>query len=127
MTRRSSLKNNALVVLKAEYASVVWMRCWFDSDRGLKNGYATRRNARRELLRSTDTRAMCLFGFESRHIHSGPMVQRIERRFPMPEICVRFALGPQKCPRGVMESTKHYGCFGGGSNPPGGTRHSELV
>ena len=50
------------------------------------------------------------------------MVQRIERRFPMPEICVRFALGPQKCPRGVMESTKHYGCFGGGSNPPGGTK-----
>ena len=37
MTRRSSLKNNALVVLKAEYASVVWMRCWFDSDRGLNS------------------------------------------------------------------------------------------
>ena len=53
---------------------------------------------------------------------NGPMVQRIERRFPMPEICVRFALGPQKCPRGVMESTKHYGCFGRGSNPLGGTK-----
>lgn len=54
------------------------------------------------------------------------MVQRIERRFPMPEICVRFALGPQKRPRGVMESTKHYGCFGGGSNPPGGTKNMHV-
>ena len=26
---------NALLVLKAEYTSVVWMRCWFDSDTGL--------------------------------------------------------------------------------------------
>ena len=32
-------------------------------------------------------------------------------------------IGTTKCPRGVMESTKHYGCFGGGSNPPGGTEN----
>ena len=32
-----------------------------------------------------------------------------------------------KCPRGVTESTKHYGCFSGGSNPPGGTTYGELV
>ncbi len=64
----------------------------------------------------------CVFSGSNPDISTdGPMVQRIERRFPMPEICVRFALGPQKCPRGIMESTKHYGCFGGGSNPPGGT------
>ena len=32
----------------------------------------------------------------------------------------------EKCPRGVMESTKHYGCFGGGSNPPGGTKNMHM-
>ena len=69
----------------------------------------------------------CVFSGSNPDISTdGPMVQRIERRFPMPEICVRFALGPQKCPRGVMESTKHYGCFGGGSNPPGGTKNMHM-
>lgn len=97
MTRRSSLKNNALVVLKAEYASVVWMRCWFDSDRGLKWISDAKGNSGRKPLRSTN-QPYGLFGFKSRLIHDGPIVQRIERRFPMPEICVRFALGLQNAP-----------------------------
>ena len=116
----------ALVVLKAEYASVVWMRCWFDSDRGLKMDMR-REGMHGESSYGVRTPEKCVFSGSNPDISTdGPMVQRIERRFPMPEICVRFALGPQKCPRGVMESTKHYGCFGGGSNPPGGTKNMHM-
>ena len=31
------------------------------------------------------------------------------------------------CPRSVMDSTRHYGCLSGGSNPPGGTKTELLV
>lgn len=35
----------ALVVLKAEYAAVVWQRCWFESDRGLTSCKSVRFNS----------------------------------------------------------------------------------